>query len=318
MTQQEPEKRLKNFRLIILVTSALLFILLGLFELVPLSYGSAEQYISQATMQSARSAAFAKNALLLQHDTAGQQLNALSDLQIALPLFEQEQATLLRDHDSGIQAALLDARPSYLALDTAVKALLSLDQARIDLQEVEIIVLSSRTYNVAMSNLYVILQNQANDFNFHLVGTQGIVTALIAGCFVWLYLLSRQHTRKQLMWVINMDALIAKYRSVSDLRERQYTEQTVQNHVLALASQLRLAVVAGHDTIAENIAYVLDLCEPLEDVDELHRIYLHISYLTYVQKDLTTALSTTETALSEHDDERLRKVLSVLQQTSSV
>lgn len=115
-----------------------------------------------------------------------------------------------------------------------------------------------------------------------------------------------------------MDELIIRYRNTAHLLRRQYASQEVQHAVLGLACQLKFAVAGGLDMIASNIAYILDLCEPLGDVDELHRAYLHISYLVYVQRDIATARHSTEMALTRHDDERLRRVLSVLQQASGV
>lgn len=171
-------------RLILLVTSTLLFLLLAASLFIPLSYGSTDQYISNATLQLARSNGFAKNALLLQYGTKTDQAQAISDLQVALPLFESEQNILLLTHDQNAQATLQAARGNYLAIVDAVSILISHGETSVDPTQVSIIGMNSRGYNTTMNSYLLILQNQANDFNTHLVVFQEIIAGLLGVCIL--------------------------------------------------------------------------------------------------------------------------------------
>lgn len=174
---------------ILLFAISILFALLVLALLIPLSYGSAEAYIGQASLQLARSNGFAKNALILEFGPADKQTQALSDLQVALPLFVNEQAAIQRNSNTNVQAILLQAQGNYLALVASVTELTS--QASVDPKQVAIVIDSSRAYNTAMNQYLSALQQQANDFNMHLVLFQEVITALIIVCFVWLQWLCR-------------------------------------------------------------------------------------------------------------------------------
>lgn len=170
-------KKYNIIRLILLITGALLFLLLAGSLLAPRSYDSSEQY--QATLQLARSNGFAKNALLLEYGSKADQAQAISDLQVSLPLFENEQNTLLRDQDQNAQTALLASRGNYLAVVAAVSVLIKHDDTPVDSAQVSIIVMNNRAYNIAMNSYLLILQNRANDFNTHLVIFQEVIAGLL-------------------------------------------------------------------------------------------------------------------------------------------
>lgn len=164
----------KHLPITLLCTYVLLSVLLAAFQGIPLTYGSAEKYIAQATIQLARSNGFAKNALLLQ--TEKENTQALSDLQVALPLFVGEQTYLLQSRSSDLQ----NANGPYLALTTATQ--LFIEQR--DPLQIAIILTNSRSYNVAMNSFLVLLQQHADDFNLRLVGIQEVVLVLSIFVFI--------------------------------------------------------------------------------------------------------------------------------------
>lgn len=190
MAQQA--KKFSRIQRIVLIASIALFVLLAVSQTVPLSYGSTGQYIYQASLQLARSNGFAKNVLVLQYGMTDQQTQALSDMQVSLPLFVDEQNTLLRSNQQDTQTVLQQARSDYLALVVAVTTVINHTESLIDPKQVAIIEANSRAFDIIMNQCLLILQNQANDWNVHLVLFQEIITALLAVCFVWLRFLGRR------------------------------------------------------------------------------------------------------------------------------
>lgn len=170
-------KKYRLFRLTLLIASTLLSVILILALLVPLSYGSAESYIGEASLQLARSNGFAKNALILEHGPPADQAEALSDLQVSLPLFVDEQNKLQRNSNQGVQDMLSQAQGNYLALVTATTTIIN--QPSPDPTQVVIIIDNSRAYNTVMNRYLMALEQQANDFNAHLVLFQESITVLL-------------------------------------------------------------------------------------------------------------------------------------------
>jgi hypothetical protein len=170
-------KKHRLFRWIFLVAGAILSVILILALLVPLSYGSTNSYIGTASLQLARANGFAKNALILEYGPVSRQAQALSDLQVALPLFEAEQMVILHNNDQGQQDVLSQNQGNYLSLVTATSAITS--ESTIDPLQVAIIVDSSRVYNMGMNAYLMALESQANDFNLHLVLFQESIAVIV-------------------------------------------------------------------------------------------------------------------------------------------
>lgn len=178
----------------LLIFYGLLVTLLILALLIPLSYGSAEAYIGQASLQLARSNALAKNALILEYGPAESQAQAQSDLQVALPLFVGEENKILRNKNTGVQDILQEAQSNYLALVVATTAIIN--HPAIDPRQVAIIVENSRAYNTIMNRYLDALAQQANDFNAHLVLFQEIILGCIVGCSIGIYMLHMQRMKQ--------------------------------------------------------------------------------------------------------------------------
>jgi len=186
--------KLSIFQRILLIAEALLFLLLAAFIAFPLSYGSTSEYVGNASLQLSRCQRLAKNALIMQYGTRDEKTQALSDMQVFLPLFSTEQDKLARNRDASAQSALIEARPSHRAIVAAASAIIASD--KVDARQVSIVVENSRKYNDAMHEYLLILEHQATDSTRKLIIVQEITLLLIAGFLVWLHVIGMQRLRE--------------------------------------------------------------------------------------------------------------------------
>jgi len=188
--------KLSIFQRILLFAVSVLFMLLAAFVAVPLLYGSTTEYTGNASLQLSRCQRLAKDALIMQHGSKEEKTDALSDMQVLLPLFSAEQDRLARNRDTDAQAALVRARPAFRAIVAAASAIVASDTEPV---QISILVEHSGDYNDAMHEYLLVLEHQATDFTRSLVIAQGVTLLLIGGCFVWLHLLGMQRLRDAIM-----------------------------------------------------------------------------------------------------------------------
>jgi len=187
------QAKISIFQRILLIAVSLLFLLLAAFIAFPLSYGSTTEYAGNASLQLSRCQRLAKDALIMQHGTQEEKTDALSDMQVLLPLFSAEQDRLARNRDSLAQASLIEARPSHRAVVAAASAIVASGAEPV---QVSILVSNSGEYNDAMHEYLLILEHQATDATRSLVIVQGVTLLLIGACFVWLHLLGMQRLKE--------------------------------------------------------------------------------------------------------------------------
>lgn len=125
------------------------------FQAIPLSVSASQ--ISEADMQRTRCEVIAKSVLILAYRPASEHVQAISDLQVVLPRFQQEQTTLATYHNDTIQAYLASAQPDYLAIINAAQNILSEAQKNkpADMVQVSIILAHEQGYVSTMSQLLV-------------------------------------------------------------------------------------------------------------------------------------------------------------------
>ena len=137
----------------------LLFLLLMSFQWFAYVDGSSTEAINQAGLQRVRGQALAKSALLIEY-VPTLRVVALSDMQVALPLFEQEQNVLLQNQDRDIQSLLLDARPNYLALVAATKSIVANPESVTTPDQVAIILLANKPSAMTLNTIVVTMSQQ--------------------------------------------------------------------------------------------------------------------------------------------------------------
>lgn len=146
-------RKLRRFTRIIMPFCLVLLLIDAGFQAIPLTV-SGDQ-ISQADMQKTRCEVIAKSALILEYRPQSEHVQVISDLQIVLPRFQQEQATLSASRSETIQAYLIQAQPDYLAIVKASQNILAQKDKPVDMTQVSIILAHERGYTTTMNELLV-------------------------------------------------------------------------------------------------------------------------------------------------------------------
>lgn len=136
--------------------------------------------INSAGLQRTRAVVLATSALTLLYRPTAEHTQALSDMQTTLPLFEARQAALGTDTTFDVELLLDAARPDFLAIDDAAKAILH-SPGPPGGTEVDIILAHYRPYRVTMNQLVSVLQHHAEARTTSIII---IESAIIAGLVV--------------------------------------------------------------------------------------------------------------------------------------
>lgn len=187
-----PPAEFRAFSRVIIVFSLFLLLLVGIAELFPL-YADYPTYINNAGTQRARVEVLVSSMLILQYRPPSEQANAVATIETTLPLFKQEQTTLLDDPARDIQAIMLQAQPNYLALVAAVQTAISNPTKPVDPVQVNIMIMKRDAYRAAINQVTATLIQHAEDSTRTLFYIKsGIVVLLMGfGCFYWLVLEKR-------------------------------------------------------------------------------------------------------------------------------
>lgn len=165
---------------IIAIASMLLLLVLAGFAAVPVTGQSNSAALSQASVQPVRCAAMTANDLVLLYRPTTEHAQAISSLQVALPLFEQEQQTLLANPDTEVQWLLQQARPDYLAMVQAEQEIIAHPNDAQLATQVTIVLAHERGYLLTMNQLVFTLQQQDDAQLTHLFWIEtGIVFILL-------------------------------------------------------------------------------------------------------------------------------------------
>lgn len=114
-----------------LIVFVLVLVLMGL-EIVPLGIGGDAEYLNQATLQRTRCEVFTKSALVLAYRSPAEKTSALSDIQIVLPLFQQEETTLLENRDVHVHMQVQQATVEYRTMIATAQAVIAQPEKAVD------------------------------------------------------------------------------------------------------------------------------------------------------------------------------------------
>lgn len=149
-------------RIILLSCIALLLLLAG-FQALPLSHYEVN-YLNSAETQRVRSQIIVKSALTLAYRPVAEHAQAISDMQVILPLFIQEQQTLDANRNADVQQAVQLARSDYLALVSSAQSVITHANKPIDHIQVDILVAHNRGFvNAETEVITVLLNHEAAD-----------------------------------------------------------------------------------------------------------------------------------------------------------
>jgi hypothetical protein len=179
---------------IIVIALLLILLLLGGFQSIWVFAGSASSIMVQVGLQRTRGQAIAKDVLILAYRPESEHIQAISELQNALPLFEQTQKGLqVGDSSLMLPNRIADeivqlvaaTQPDFVSIDTAVKVILAQVHAHpdapIDPTQRDIILAHEHGYVVAMSAVNSAWQARIESAFLHLYEIEtGHVVVLIA------------------------------------------------------------------------------------------------------------------------------------------
>lgn len=158
------------------------------YDIYPLLNGNDYYVIEQQTWtQVARCEFMAKDVLVLVYRPASFHSQAINELQTTLPQFQQVQIGLttgstilnLPIPSNDIAIELDVAKPEYVALTTAIAKILSTPDTTPDPIEVNIVMQHELQYAVDMANVAVLIQQEAEQTDLHIIVIKVIIKILI-------------------------------------------------------------------------------------------------------------------------------------------
>lgn len=202
----------KTQRLAMLIALGLcifLLIALAVSEAIPITNGNNDSVIQQqASFQLARDEFLVKDIFALAYRPATARAQAVSEIQIQLPIFQKTQTGLMNGDPSlslpanpsnGVKAALLDAHPDYLAMVAAIQIILAHPDATPDPIQVSIVAGHERPYTAAMYTVVTLLQQEAQTRVIQLLVLKMTLIGLVIILVLLKYLLFTQKVIKQMI-----------------------------------------------------------------------------------------------------------------------
>jgi len=139
---------------------ALILVLMGL-EAIPPGIRGDMEYFDQATLQRTRCEVFAKSAMVLAYRPATENLQALNDIQVSLPLFQKEQAILLTNKNVHVLKQAQKAAVEHQIMSTATQALATQSGEVADMAVVNTVVSHAHGCVEATNTIVNVLQGQS-------------------------------------------------------------------------------------------------------------------------------------------------------------
>lgn len=189
-----------------MITCIALLILLGLFQSVWELGGSASSIMVQCGLQRTRMQAITKDVLILAYRPTADHAQAISELQIVLPLYEQTQrglqmgdtALMLPAHvPETVQTLMIASQSDYLAIDTAAKKIIAHSDGLVDPIQAQIILSHEHSYAVEMTQVNNAWQLQIDGAFLHIFLIESGITSLVIILLLLLYVRSRIEERNE-------------------------------------------------------------------------------------------------------------------------
>lgn len=149
---------------------ALLLLLIVIF--IPLALSRPVAGLVSAELQQARCERIAKDAMILQYRTPDEQPQAISELQVLLPVFQQEQSAIQSYPDSQVQLLVLQSNADFTPMVDAVKSILANQGKPVDPTQVDIILAHEHSYEVAANQIVMLMQQNLNTQGTQIFGME--------------------------------------------------------------------------------------------------------------------------------------------------
>lgn len=153
----------------VLSFSAILLIIMQIaFELL-LPFVDASSYLNQAGLQRTRSDVLALAMMTLEYRPVSERAQAISNLQVTLPLFESEQDLLNANASTSDEQLLLQQmKGDYLAIVASAQSVVDVPSKIVDSIQVNIIMMHKDAYRSTMNLLQTVLVHHVENLTWTL------------------------------------------------------------------------------------------------------------------------------------------------------
>ena len=200
-------KIIQLYMLLLLGLCLFLLCALGLFETLPLTQSPNEQ-VKQTYLQLARHEFLVATVYKLVYRGESVRAQAISDLQIQLPQYEQVQVGLLKGNPAlglvgsppdAVRGQLSAAQGDYLAIDTAIKTMLAHPDSNPDPLQVTIVSQHDRAYLSTMYGVMVLEEQDMQEHQAQLIIIRLSLIVLVAILIIVKYTVFTQKVVKRLV-----------------------------------------------------------------------------------------------------------------------
>jgi hypothetical protein len=175
----------------------MVFMLIGL-EIVALCSGKDAVYLYQATSQRVRCEVLAKSAFVLAYRAPADKALAFSNVQIILPLFQQEQTVLLANSNADVQRQVQQAKPEYQTMLAAGHTLIASPKQTVD-STANTIITHRKSCVAAMNGIVHTLQNNMEQRAAQIFAAEVSIEVIFIIFFALLLVFSRDPFRSSKM-----------------------------------------------------------------------------------------------------------------------
>lgn len=186
---------MSKFFTLLVISGFVALALICLFEFFPL-FANYTAYNYQVALQIAREQAIETAALELVHTQNQQQ--AISTLEVTLPVFEQEQATLTQIQNTDDKQLVQESMPNYKYVDTAARIILANTQ-HVDPIQVAILLQHGQGYRLTINQLGLLIVSHSEEANWMQFLIKMFLILGLMGILIGKYLIykERMHITKQ-------------------------------------------------------------------------------------------------------------------------
>lgn len=176
---RSPQSFRRFVRILSTATMLLILVLIAFESILPLVDSSS--YMNQAGLQRTRSDILALAMLTLEYRPSVEHAQAISNLQVTLPIFEKEQNLLNSNNDSDEQLLLQQMRGDYLAIVTSAQTVVDDPNKPVDPVQVNIMMAHKDAYRSTMNLLVNVLVSHAESLTWRIFLIETGIGILLVG-----------------------------------------------------------------------------------------------------------------------------------------
>lgn len=189
-------KKFRTLTRIVMIASIAILVLLACSEVLPLGhYGT--DYLQSVESQRTRAQLFVKSALLIQYGTVAERPQAISDIQVSLPLFIQEQNLLASNPNPDVAQKVSDAKPDYQAIVSATQTILAHSTKLVDPVQVAILVAHDHGFLLAETQVLTTISANLHSAQFDVFLIECVFDLLLCSLVVGFLVVFEMTIRRQ-------------------------------------------------------------------------------------------------------------------------